>query len=120
MYDFDERSCHMRSQKGFSGLELILTLLVVTVLVAVFLPRGVRYARAGSEEVCALNRSTVLRLYKAHVLTHPGCALSDVLDGTCTDFEEDISAYRCHAGGLYAADGNTRIYCSKHGYPEGE
>lgn len=116
MYDLGERSCVMRGKKGFSRIELIVALLIIAVLVAAFLPRYIRYAQSGATELCALNRAAILRLYRAHELTDPACRLADVLDGSCTDFEDDTSDYTCPSGGLYAADGSTRIYCSRHGY----
>lgn len=120
MYYFIEEVCHMRSQKGFSSLELIAALLIVTLLVALLLPYGIRYARSGSDEVCVFNRATITRLYKAHILTHLDCSLADVLDGSCGDFEVDVDKYRCHAGGVYTVDDQARIHCSKHGYAEEE
>lgn len=105
----------MGSGKGFSRFELIVALLIIVLLIAIFLPRALPFARSGAEEVCTFNRATIVRLYKAHHLIDPDCALSDVLDGSCTDFEDDTSDYTCPAGGLYTADGNARIHCSLHG-----
>lgn len=102
-------------RKGFSRLELIVSLLVIAVLIAVFLPRYLRYAQSGAVELCTINRATILRLYGAHVLTDPGCTLDEVLSGACDSFEDDTSDYTCPSGGRYTASGDKRIHCSKHG-----
>lgn len=103
-------------RKGFSRIELLIALLVIVVLIALLVPRFVRFVGTSSEKVCAANRATIQRLYRAHALMQDdGCMLEEVLRGECPGFEDDVRDYRCPGGGTYSAEGSERVLCSKHG-----
>jgi len=110
------RKTAMRSKKGFSRIELLIALLVIVVLIALLIPRFIRFVGRSTEKVCAANRATIQRLYRAHVLMQDdGCTLENVLRGECAGFEDDVRDYRCPGGGAYRADGDAQVLCSKHG-----
>ena len=104
----------MQSRRGFSRLELVISLLVIVVIIAVFLPQVIHHAQNSTREVCAINRTTILHLFEAHAPFHPGCLLADVLEGSCMEFNEDLSQYVCPGRGHYSAENNERILCDKH------
>lgn len=109
-----------RATSGFTLVEVIVVLVILAVLAAVLVPSLIGYIDLANEKVCLVNRSAILRHYKAiYADNYPNVeevTLQNILDGEYSDFVEDISAYSCPSGGIYTvSEDGLHIICSIHG-----
>jgi len=107
------------NKKGFTLLEIILTITIITILLAIMVPNVLRYLGRTDEAVCRQNRQTILQAYHIYKATvDPDCALSDVLDGTCTLLADQHLENGCPTGGVYTVNTQNSnsfiISCSVH------
>ena len=109
-----------RATSGFTLVEVIVVLVILAVLAAVLVPSLIGYIDLANEKVCLVNRSAILRHYKAiYSYNYPNVeavTLQNILEGEYSDFVEDISAYSCPSGGIYTvSEDGLHIICSIHG-----
>lgn len=109
-----------RATSGFTLVEVIVVLVILAVLAAILVPSLIGYIDRANEKVCLVNRSALLRHYKAvYADNYPNVeevTLQKLLDGEYDDLVDDASAYSCPSGGNYTpSEDDLHIDCSIHG-----
>jgi prepilin-type N-terminal cleavage/methylation domain-containing protein len=109
-----------RDKKGFTLVELIIVLAILAVLAGILVPSLVGWIDTAKRKVCEINRTQILRCYRAVQAMEYGkdteVKLSDVLAGEYAFCAEDVAGLTCPAGGtLTADDASETIICDVHG-----
>ncbi len=109
-----------KNKKGFTLVEVIVTLLILAVLSAIIVPSAVGWIEKADEKACQLNRSQIIRYYayvrQLEYKESGEVTLSAVLAGDYEVCAADVAVLLCPTGGTYTADDeNGVIACSHHG-----
>lgn len=98
---------------GYSLMELIIAMAVVATISSIAVPKYNRYIESTRENVCMINRQTILYEYQVYCILKPETTLSGYLDA---NYEGDDDLI-CPSGGTILAGGSgetTSLSCSVH------
>lgn len=113
-----------KNKKGFTLVETIVVLVILTILAAILVPSLVGWINRANELTCQVNRSQIISHYRrVQALEYAegvDVKLSDVLAGEYEVCADDVAGLTCPSGGTYTVDDeNETILCSIHGAMEG-
>lgn len=99
---------------GYSLMELILAIAVIATMSAVAVPSYARYIESTRENVCRMNRQSILYEYRLYTISTPEVTLAEYM----STYYEGEEATLCPSGGSYIAEGSgetAKLTCSVHG-----
>ena len=104
----------MKNNKGFTLLELIVSIAVLAVLATIIVPQLTKYIGASEESVCEVNRKEFIRSYNAYLSYGGTATLAQAVSGACPELAADAENLKCPEGGaISVVDGE--LVCSIHG-----
>ena len=105
----------MKNNKGFSLMELLMTITITAVMVTLMTPVLYKHVGSAQAAVCEYNRNQFLRSFNTFkVIDTEGYTLKEALDGDCEFLESESEDLTCPGGGtIYVEDG--QLICSVHG-----
>lgn len=126
-------------KKGFTLVELIVTLAVVAILAALTVPAGLSYIDENHKKQCQVNKKALMAYYTSATVDFEGLTLEEYLTNL-KKFKEDHNAslivgsevlknnedtilrnnlklaekIKCPSGGDYKEEGKDEITCTNH------
>ncbi len=109
----------LKNKKGFTLVEVIVTITILAILAGVVLPGMTGWVDNSKEKVCLINRSQIVRFYQAtaayRYAENEAVTLSKTLAGDYEECARDVAGCVCPCGGTYTADDATgTLTCSYH------
>lgn len=98
---------------GYSLMELIIAMAVIATISSIAVPKYNRYIESTRENVCMINRQTILYEYQVYCILKPETTLSDYLQA---NYDGDDGLI-CPSGGTIHASGSVdtvALTCSVH------
>jgi prepilin-type N-terminal cleavage/methylation domain-containing protein len=98
---------------GYTLIELIMAATIITIISAVAVPNYTRYLASTRENVCIINRQTILYTYYLHTIKEPEITLSEYI----RIYYSEESCSVCPSGGTLTASGlgeEAELNCSLH------
>lgn len=103
-----EQFRNMKNSKGFTLIELVVVCVILTILMALAVPAGMRYMDGKKADQCQANRKSLVLYLETARLDNPSKGMAEIIN-------EHQGEIACPSGGTYlAADSNT-VTCDKHG-----
>lgn len=99
---------------GYSIMELILAIAIIATTSAIAVPSYARYIESTRENVCIMNRRTILYEYQLYCIGEPEATLADYMN---VYYDGELDSL-CPSEGSYIVDGSgdtATITCSVHG-----
>ncbi len=106
----------MFNNKGFTLLEILVVLLIMSLLVYNGIPHFQRTIENSEEAVCKNNRETILRAYDRYEFLYGDLTLAEIVnDNNWTKEFEMYEKYEyCPSGGEFYVTEQNEILCSVH------
>lgn len=118
-------------KKGFTLVELIVTLAIVSILASIAIPAGLGFIDKKREDECRNNRAALLSYYHAACIDQQGLTLDEwftnqvqgtnMPDNVPESYEKYLNKAKgihCPSGGTYEVRNKNEIYCLAHGTDE--
>ncbi len=106
----------MRNQRGVGQAEIVITMLVICVLVAVVAAGYLAIENRAERSACETSRTLIARLYNAHHALDADCTLQEALNGECDGFASLTNGHlTCPSGAAYTVSDDGVILCDRHG-----
>lgn len=108
----------MSNKKGFTLVEIIVVLVILSILAGIGIPAYLKYIDDSKEKVCKINRTNLLNYYKKYSMLYDNSpTLKDFVDSKgdvlTSTFSQDLKTFVCPSGGVFYIEGNT-IKCTFH------
>ena len=100
--------------KGFTLIELILVISIISILMVVVSPNLSSFAAKSKEQVCNINCSELEKMYNLYVITQNIKHSDKIFDVYLSEYGENI----CPSGGIISFQ-YEKINCSKHSKEDG-
>lgn len=111
-------------EKGFTLVELIVTLTIIGILAAIIVPTGLGYIDKQREEQCRVSRLSLLAYLDSDRVMKPGETIDQFLseyilnskEENIDEREHSDSRYniKCPSGGIYECRAGEELWCSVH------
>lgn len=92
---------------GFTLVELIVVLVILSILAAYTVPAMTKYFDRANERECAANRKALVSALEGKQAGDPAATMADVL--------AEHTDVTCPGGGSYAEADKQTVMCSRHG-----
>ena len=108
----------MNNKNGFTLVEIIVVLVVLSILAGVGIPTYLKYIDDSREKVCKVTRTSLLNYYKNYsILNEDSPTLEDVVNSNGSilprQFSQDVESFKCPDGGNFYVE-ESIIKCTKH------
>lgn len=98
-------------KKGFTLIELIIALAVMSVILLIAIPNLQVSAEISKDNLCSTHRIDILESYRLFNFTDNTLTLEKFVENSDNYFDKDL---KCPSGGTYSVKDDS-IYCSIHG-----
>lgn len=108
----------MKDKRGFTLIELIIVLSILSIISAIAMPRYSNIIGRQKEKACLVSRKHIIDTYHNYKLIYPELEFSDFMDSDNINRYLKISVIegkiKCPGGGTYTVERN-KLICSIHG-----
>lgn len=98
---------------GYTLMELIIAMAIISTISAAAVPYYARYIASTKENVCIINRQTIIYEYRLYYINEPEITLSDYISIYYSGVEDHL----CPSEGIYTSSGSgemIELNCSVH------
>lgn len=108
----------MKDKRGFTLIELIIVLSILSIISTIAVPRYSNIIRRQKEKACIVSRKHIIDTYHNYKLIYPQLEFNDFMDSDNINRYLKINVIegniKCPGGGTYTVEGN-KLICSIHG-----